>query len=181
MKTLSVHDICMIGMFTALLAVLSLIAIPTPWGIPFTLQTFVVALSGFVLGKREGTKSVILYIIIGLIGLPVYAGMNSGPGVLFGIPGGFLWGFIGLAWFCGIARDSKHVWIAMIGVLFCHLLGVIQMIFVLKTSFYGAFLIGSAPYLLKDILSVLAAYMVSLSLLRYRNIRDRGQGNAKKL
>ena len=64
----------MIGMFTAILAVLSVLQIPAPSGVPFTLQTFVVALSGYVLGTRRGVMVILLYIILGLSGVPVFPG-----------------------------------------------------------------------------------------------------------
>ena len=81
---LSVRTICMVAMFTAVISVLSIMQIPTPWGVPFTLQTFAMALCGYVLGWKYGTLSTILYILIGAIGVPVFAGMSAGVGILTG-------------------------------------------------------------------------------------------------
>ena len=67
----NVRTICMIAMLTAVTSVLSIMQIPTPWGVPFTLQTAAVALSGYVLGEKYGTISTILYVLLGTIGVPV--------------------------------------------------------------------------------------------------------------
>ena len=99
-NTLSVPEIAMTGMFTAVLAVLSILQIPMPSGVPITLQTFAVALCGYVLGARKGLLSVALYLLIGFMGLPVFTGMTSGIGKLFGFTGGFLYGFLFLVFFC---------------------------------------------------------------------------------
>ena len=59
-----------IGMFTAVLAVLSILQIPMPSGVPITLQTFAVALCGYVLGRKNGTLCVLLYLLLGFAGVP---------------------------------------------------------------------------------------------------------------
>ena len=89
-------------MFAAITSILSIVTIPTPIGVPFTLQTFAMALCGLVLGKKYGTLSTVLYVLLGLVGVPVYAGMTAGPGVLFGVTGGYIFGFILMTFFCGV-------------------------------------------------------------------------------
>ena len=151
---ISIRTICFTGMFTAIISVLSILTIPTPWGVPFTLQTFAIALAGFVLGKKYGTISVALYVLLGLIGVPVYAGMKAGPGVLFGATGGYIFGFILMAFFSGLAmesvrRNSKKVSGMVLAVLFsilglacCHILGSIQLKFVPGSTLLYAFSVG---------------------------------------
>ena len=70
--------IVLTGMFAAVLAALSQIQIPMPSGVPVTLQTFAVALTGYVLGWQYGLASTAIYILLGAIGLPVFAGCISG-------------------------------------------------------------------------------------------------------
>lgn len=77
-------------MFTAVLAVLSILQIPMPTGVPITLQTFAMALCGYVLGWQSGVAATLLYIVLGTVGVPIFAGMSAGPGVLFGYTGGFI-------------------------------------------------------------------------------------------
>lgn len=79
--------------FAILIAALSQVTIPLGL-IPLTLQTFIVGLTVTILGPRIGTWSILIYLLLGLIGLPVFAGGNAGVGVLFGPTGGFLVGFI---------------------------------------------------------------------------------------
>ena len=101
---ISTKTIVTVGMFTAVLAVLSILQIPMPTGVPITLQTFAMALCGYVLGWKYGTISTVLYILIGAIGVPVFAGMSAGVGILTGATGGYLFGFIIMTFLCGIGR-----------------------------------------------------------------------------
>ena len=64
--------------------------IPNPISVPLTLQTFIIALSGFVLGSSKGVASVLVYIAVGTIGAPVFTGFQGGFSVLFGMTGGFI-------------------------------------------------------------------------------------------
>ena len=91
---ISTKTIVTVGMFTAVLAVLSILQIPMPTGVPITLQTFAMALCGYVLGWQSGVAATLLYIVLGTVGVPIFAGMSAGPGVLFGYTGGFIFGFI---------------------------------------------------------------------------------------
>ena len=89
LKTL---DLAYIAVCAALIAVCSWIQIPTV--VPFTLQTFAVFLALYFLGGKKGTMSVFIYILIGLIGLPVFSGFKGGPAALFGMTGGYIMGFM---------------------------------------------------------------------------------------
>lgn len=182
-KKLSIQTICFIGMFAAITSVLSIISIPTPWGVPFTLQTFAVALSGYVLGKFYGTAATAIYVLLGLIGVPVYAGMSGGFGVFFGATGGYIWGFIIMTFFCGLAAEMKNdkkgyalkVILSIVGLAGCHMPGIIQLTLVTKMTFASAALVGSVPYLPKDIISMVCAYLIAVAIkkaLRSANIFD---------
>lgn len=86
------YDMVYIGVFVGLMAVCSWISIPT--AVPFTLQTFAVFLAVTVMGGKRGTLAVIVYLLLGMAGVPVFAEFSAGPGVLFGTTGGYLIGFI---------------------------------------------------------------------------------------
>ena len=94
-----VKDITYIAVFTALLAVCSWIAIPTPTRIDFTLQTMGVFLAVGILGGRRGTLAILAYLLLGLVGAPVFSGFSGGPGALLTPSGGYLIGFF----FTGLA------------------------------------------------------------------------------
>lgn len=88
----SARDLVYAAVMASLTAVCSWISIPTT--VPFTLQTFAVFLAVGVLGGRRGTFAVLVYILLGAVGLPVFAGFSGGLGVLFGATGGYILGFL---------------------------------------------------------------------------------------
>lgn len=168
LTAVSSNKIVYTGMFAAVLAILSQISIPMPSGMPVTLQTFAVALTGFILAWKQGTASTFIYILLGAVGAPVFSGFRGGIQVLAGHTGGFIWGFIFMTLLCGIGilKENKAVCIAlgMTGLAICHMLGVIQFAVVMKRGLWEAFLLASAPYLIKDAVSVLIAYMLSIRI-----------------
>ena len=158
------------AMLTAVISLLSLIAIPMPSMIPISLQCFAIALCGYFAGSVTGTVSVILYILIGMVGVPVFAGMRGGFSVLFGATGGFISGFIPLCLLCGgfgLSEKSgryRHITaiaLGITGLLLCHICGIMQFMLVMGTDFPTAFLTASLPYIIKDIICIFAAYPVS--------------------
>ena len=88
------RDLTMIALMAALTAVCAWITIPFSL-VPFTLQTFAVFTALALLGGRRGTASIVLYLCLGLVGLPVFSGFSGGVGALLGPSGGYLLGFVG--------------------------------------------------------------------------------------
>lgn len=86
------YDIVYIALFAVLMAICSWISIPLT--VPVTLQTFGVFIACIVLGGKRGTISVIVYILLGMVGIPVFAGFSGGLGILLGTTGGYIIGFI---------------------------------------------------------------------------------------
>ena len=112
------YDMAYIGLFVGLMAICSWISIPT--AIPFTMQTFAVFLAVMILGGKRGTLAIVVYLLLGLVGVPVFAGFSAGPGVLFGTTGGYLIGFVFsglLMWLMERIADRK-VWVQMLSMLF---------------------------------------------------------------
>ncbi len=181
-KKIKTLDLVLIALFAAITAVLSQIAIPMPTGVPVTLQTFAVALCGYFLGAGKGAAALGVYLLIGAVGVPVYSGFKGGFQVLLGPTGGFIFGFIAMAFLCGLSfrkaagtKLSPVLRIAMgvAGVAACHLLGTLQYMIVTNVNpekagidFITSFLLVSAPYLIKDIISVVAAYLISIPLIK---------------
>ena len=89
---LSVRDMAYIALFAVMMAVCSWISIP--YVVPFTLQTFAVFLAVGVLGGRRGTVAVLVYLLMGAVGLPVFTGFSGGIGHLLGSTGGYIVGFM---------------------------------------------------------------------------------------
>ena len=156
LKTLAVA-----GVFTAFIAVLSQISVPLPSGVPVTLQTFAIALCGYTLGKRYSLLSVAAYLVIGLIGLPVFAKFTGGPGVFASYAGGFLYGFLPMAFICGAGASVRSRLIALVlgipALVCCHLCGVLWFAYITNTTFWDSVLLVSVPYIVKDLISAGAA------------------------
>ena len=144
----------MAGVFAALLVVLSQVSIPLPTGIPVTLQTFAVALCGCVLGPSVGSAAVGVYLALGAVGVPVFAGFSGGAGALVA--------FLPMAFLCGLGAQQKNKFLALAlglaGLAVCHGCGAVQFALVMSISPAQAFLAASAPYLVKDVLSLVLAY-----------------------
>ena len=97
MKTkLRVLDLVYIALMAALLAICAWVTIPTP-AVAFTLQTMGVFLALSLLGGKRGFLAILVYILLGVVGAPVFSGFRGGPGVLFGSTGGYIFGFIATA------------------------------------------------------------------------------------
>ena len=92
MSSSSIRSLCQIALFAAIIAVCSQIQIPLT--VPFTMQTFAVFSALAILGGKNGTISILIYIALGAIGIPVFAGFSGGIGVLFGTTGGYILGFL---------------------------------------------------------------------------------------
>lgn len=168
----SISEMATIAVFAALTAILAQLAIPLPNGVPVTLQTFAVALVGFTLGKEKGALTMAVYLLLGAVGLPVFANFKGGAMVLFGVTGGFLWGFILLAFFCGWGMQGnapQKILLGLTGLVFTHTLGVVQFSLVTGINPAAAFMVVSFPFLLKDALSVGVAVVLAARLRRLRH------------
>lgn len=161
-------NIVMTGMFSALLIVLSQLSIPTPTGVPITLQTFAVALTGVILGWKLGFLSTFIYILLGAVGLPVFANFKAGLQAIAGPTGGFIYGFLLMVILCGIGGTRKNmvqgIVIGIIGLLGCHLLGINHFAFLSNISFWKSALLVSIPYLIKDVVSIAIGFVIGIKV-----------------
>lgn len=122
-------DMVYVAVFTAIISVLAQISVPLGIIVPFTLQTLGVFIASAMLGWKRGTLSVILYVLLGVIGLPVFAGFSGGVSVLFGQTGGYIIGFIFTALAVGFMTDKlgRKLWVLavsmVVGLLLCYIFG----------------------------------------------------------
>ncbi|WP_297081796.1 biotin transporter BioY [uncultured Demequina sp.] len=95
-------DIALIAVFAAFIAASTAIPeVTLAFGVPFSLQTLAVVLAGMVLGPWRGAAAVLLYIVVGLAGAPIFANLVAGPAVFADVTGGFVIGFLPAAWIVG--------------------------------------------------------------------------------
>lgn len=170
MKT---KDIVKTALCTAVLVISSWICIPT--AVPFTLQTMGVFLALSVLGGKKGTVSILIYILCGIIGLPVFSGFRGGLSVISGPTGGYITGFIIIGLVLCIAEKfpyKKIVVPALItGLLFCYLFGTLWFMLISKNncSLLSALYICVVPFIIPDIIKLFAARFIYKNLSRIIN------------
>lgn len=126
-RRLSHRDIMHIPMFAIVIAACSWVSIPSV--VPFTMQSFGVFLTLILIGGRKGTAAIVLYVLLGLIGLPMFHGGTGGPGVLFGSTGGYIIGFVfmGLIYrlvtaYAGDGFKSRIIGL-LLGMTVCYIVG----------------------------------------------------------
>lgn len=102
----TVREMVFTAICAALICILAPVSIPVG-AIPISLGTFAIYFSAALLGGKRGTVAVIVYIMIGMIGLPVFTAMRGGVAVLFGATGGYIIGYIPLAFLTGVFSDMK--------------------------------------------------------------------------
>lgn len=164
MKRERIRDITFVALCVAIMAVVSQLAIP--FGpVPFTLQAFAVSLIGYFLGLKRGLAAVAVYIAVGAVGVPVFAGFNGGFGALISYTGGFIFGYLPFVCLCALGKAGwQKICFGSCGLLLCHLAGVIQYMLLSSLSLWVSFFTVSLPFLLKDIILVIGAYFVSKAL-----------------
>ncbi|MBT9139634.1 MAG: Biotin transporter BioY [Dehalococcoidia bacterium] len=170
----AVRDLVLIALFAALTAIMAYIVVPMPAGLPpITGQTFAVMLAGLLLGASKGAMSQIVYILLGVVGLPVFAGGTSGLGVLAGRSGGFLLGFVLGAFLIGKLTENKSElslrtlsFAALLGGVFVvYIPGILQMAMVLGIPFETAagFMLLFLP---GDLIKVAVSSLLAQRVLR---------------
>lgn len=142
--------------------------------VPVSMQPFFVFLAGFILGPKRGAMAVGLYILAGVIGLPVFAGGKSGLGHLFGPTGGYLLGFVLTAYLCGLAHGEEKVipWLKGLafgsaGVLTVYFIGMIWLKFALSLGWMKAWMAGVVPFIPWDGCKVLLALACARYLAKF--------------
>jgi len=172
----TIRNICYISIFTAITAVCAQISIPMPMGVPFTLQTFAVPLAGIALGAKKGALSAAVYIILGIIGVPVFAGFSGGVGVLFGKTGGYIISFPILALCAGIGSDLygkiKNLWLKnavlyaglIIGAAVNYICGMLVGGIVLSCGFSQAFFLFVLPFIPTAVIKIILAGITGISV-----------------
>lgn len=105
-KSSLLYDVALVAGGSLLIALVAQVAIPLPFSpVPITGQTLAVLLTGAVLGSRRGSLSLLLYLVQGAAGLPVFAGWTAGPARLMGPTGGYIVGFVAGALVTGLLAE----------------------------------------------------------------------------
>lgn len=170
------YDIVYIAVFAVIMAICSWISIPAT--VPFTLQTFGVFIAAGVLGGKRGTLSVLVFILLGAVGIPVFANFSGGIGVLAGPTGGYIIGFLFSAlvmWAMEKLPGKKSIMqiVSMVvGLVVCYAFGTAWFMVVYGKANGPVGLVTALgwcvfPFIIPDLIKIALAYVLSRKLRKY--------------
>lgn len=162
---LTVSQIAVIGVMTAVTCVLAPLSLPIG-PVPISLTNLAIYFSLYTLGTMKGTISYLVYLLLGLVGLPVFSSFTSGPGKLFGPTGGYLIGFIPMAIIAGLVIDryiNKRV-VCLLGMIagtaICYLFGTVWLAYQANMGFQAALMAGVIPFIPGDLIKMVFAMLI---------------------
>lgn len=165
MRKLTISQLAVVGVMTAVICIASPLSIPIGV-VPISLANFVICIAAYALGARLAFCSCLIYLCIGLIGVPVFSGFGSGPGQLVGPTGGYLIGYLFLAAIAGIFIDRFEksrilCFLGMVlGMAVCYLIGTAWLAYQMQMTAKAAFSTGVLLFLPGDFVKLaLAAFI----------------------
>lgn len=164
-QMINTKDIAMIAVLTAMTCVLAPLSLPIG-PVPISLTNLVIYIGLYVLGTKKETVSYFVYLLIGLVGVPVFSGFTGGPAKLVGPTGGYIIGFIPMAVIAGIAIEKgkeKRV-IALLGMIvgtiICYALGTCWLAVQAHMDMKAALFAGVIPFIPGDLIKMVVAMLV---------------------
>ena len=160
------YEMTVTALMTAVTCILAPLSIPIG-PVPISFTNLAIYLSLYLLGWKRGTISYLVYLLIGLVGIPVFSGFTSGPGKLFGPTGGYLIGFIPLALIAGYFINHFHnkkvlSFLGMIlGTAVCYALGTTWLAIQAHMGFQAALMAGVVPFLPGDFIKMILALLIA--------------------
>lgn len=178
----SASQLALIGIMSAVICILGPLSIPLPISpVPISFTNLAIYLAVFILGAKKGTISYCIYLLIGFAGVPVFSAFTSGPAKLLGPTGGYLIGFIFMAFICGffIERfNTKPMYFTglVIGTVIAYLFGSAWLSYQASMTFSQALIAGVIPYIIGDvikiIISIIAGTEIKKRLLKANLLTD---------
>ena len=169
---LNVRKMVLCSLFAALIAVCAWISIPVP-PVAVTLQTFGVLMALGVLGGKWGTTSILLYLALGFVGLPVFAGFRGGVSALLDATGGFLWGFLAGGLVYRLTEKWGKLPALILCQLICYLCGCLWFWYWAGSIGFGAAVLTCVvPYLIPDGLKLWLAWHLSRRIGRQLKMKE---------
>ncbi|WP_373760130.1 biotin transporter BioY [Streptococcus ferus] len=170
MSRKNLYPIILPAIGAAILAVLSQISLPIG-PVPVTLQTFAVALIATLLKPREAVLSTLLYLLLGALGLPVFAGGSGGFQALFGPTAGYLWGYIPFSIITSLLTDKESTYLKtflanLLGDCCPFLLGVVSLHLVAGMTWSQALAVGVLPFIIPDLIKLILVTLISKPLFQ---------------
>ena len=157
------------ALFAAIIGILAQVTIPLPL-VPITGQTLAIGLAARILGARYGTLSILVYLGIGAVGIPVFAQMSGGLASLFGPTGGYLFGFIPTAFVIGYYLEKmgftfmNAIIANILGMFVALTFGTVWLKIFAELSWAGAFAGGFIPFVLVGVIKAVLAAWIGISV-----------------
>lgn len=168
---LNVKQLVLVGLMAAVFCILGPFALDIPFSpVPISLGFLAIYLIVSILGMKLGTLSVTIYILLGLVGLPVFTHFTGGAGKLFGPTGGYIIGYIFMALICGffIDRWDNKFLVSFLGMLLgtaaCYLFGTVWLAVSMSMTFPQALATGVLPYIPFDLVKLLLALSLGIQV-----------------
>lgn len=173
LKNSKISDMIYIAISVALMAICAWISIPAP--VPFTLQTFGVFVTVGILGGKRGSLAILIYLLLGLIGVPVFSGFGGGIQALLGATGGYIIGFLlsALAMWGMEKLLGKKTWVLalsmVLGLLVCYAFGTIWFMVVYAQNSGAVGLMTALglcvfPFIIPDIIKIALALVLTKTI-----------------
>jgi len=165
-RKLSIKQLTLIGVMTAVTCILGPLSLPIGI-VPISLTNLAIYFSVYLLGGKRGTLSYIVYLFIGLVGLPVFSGFSGGFPKVFGPTGGYLIGFIFMAFISGIFIDKfpSKIYMCFLGMLLgtivTYIFGTAWLAFQANLTFNKALSLGVLPFIPGDIAKMVLAALIA--------------------
>lgn len=171
---ITARDITFTALMAACLCLISPLSIPLPGGVPITLSLFVIFITGIILGAKRGTAALCIYLLLGIIGLPVFSGFSGGLEKVLGPTGGYMIGYIFLVLCTGLASDKSNSVIVMflgmlLGLVICYIFGTVWLAFVMHTDIKGALMAGVVPFILGDMIKLVLGLILGIRIKKAVN------------
>ncbi len=170
-KYFHVKTMANISLCTAVIIISSWLTIPLP--VSFTLQTLSIFVICSVFSARVSFFSILLYVMLGVCGIPVFSNFGAGISVLIGPTGGFIFSFLLIPFIFSLFRGNKRYMLALSMILSqiaCYILGALWYAVLLQNNFYSsiisAFAICVVPFLIFDTIKIIVALLLSPKLKR---------------
>lgn len=173
---LHTRNLTLIGLMAAIICILGPLSLYIPFSpVPISLTNLAVLFSIYVLGMKKGTLSYLIYLLLGLMGVPVFSSFTGGPAKLFGPTGGYLLGFILLAVISGLFIDKwpQNMVLCLLGMILgvtvCNLFGTVWLSFQAGMSFPVALAAGVLPFIPGDLIKCMIAMLAGTQIRKRLN------------
>lgn len=169
---LSTKELILCSIFASIISILAQISIPLPFTtVPLTMLIFAISVTGLILGSRLGVISVIIYLLLGAIGMPVFSKFTGGVAVLFGPTGGYLLGLPLMIYIIGFAREKSSspliIFLSLIiGLISVYITGTLMFSIITGNTIYQSILYCVAPFIIVDLIKLALAYIIGSTVTK---------------